>query len=108
MDWLWVVLLLVIVVGIGALAFWRPTLVTVFEFERGVRYRAGRFVGTVGPGQHWISGRTARITKVDVRPTTITVPGQELLTSDGIAVKVSLLATMEVTDPATAINRSQN
>jgi len=108
MDWLWVGLLVVIVAGITALAYWRPTLVTVFEFERGLRYRAGRFVGSIGPGQHWISGRTGRITKVDVRPTLITVPGQELITSDGIAIKVSLLATIEVTDPATAINKAQN
>ena len=108
MDWVWGVLVLAILAGIGAIVFWRPTLVTVYEFERGLRYQAGRFVGSLGPGQHWISGRTAKITKVDIRPTTITVPGQELLTSDGIAVKVSLLATMEVTDPATAINKSQN
>ena len=48
MDWLWVVLLLGLVAGLGALAFWRPTLITVFEFERGLHYRAGRFVGSVG------------------------------------------------------------
>lgn len=28
--------------------------VTVFEFERGLRYDRGRFTGVVEPGQYWL------------------------------------------------------
>ena len=107
-EWAWGLLVVVVVGGLAALAYFRPTQTTVVEFERGLRYRAGKFVAQIGPGRYWYSARSGRITKVDVRPTTLTIPGQELLTSDGIAVKVSLLATIEIADPTTAINKVQN
>jgi len=108
MDWLWLVLLLAVVGGLVALAYWSPSSMTIFEFERGLRYRNGRFAGVLGPGRYWFSKRTGRIAKLDVRPVILAVPGQELLTSDGIAVKVSLLATYEVADVALATNNVQN
>jgi len=108
MDWLWVVPLIAIVGGLVALGYWSPSQLTVFEFERGLRYRNGRFAEVLGPGRYWYSKRTGRITKVDVRPVILPIPGQELLTSDGIAVKVSVLANYEVADVALATNKVQN
>jgi len=100
--------ILVVLAGFAALAFWSPSRVTVYEFERGLRYRRGRFVATLPPGSHWVARRTGAITKVDIRPQIVTVPGQELLTADGIGVKVSLVSRMEVADPAKAVNSVQN
>jgi len=108
MDWLWVVPLIAIVGGLVALGYWSPSQLTVFEFERGLRYRNGRFAEVLAPGRYWYSKRTGRITKVDVRPVILPIPGQELLTSDGIAVKVSVLANYEVADVALATNKVQN
>ncbi len=65
-------------------------------------------MGTLPPGTHWVARRVGSITKVDVRPYVLTVPGQELLTSDGIGVKLSLVANVEVTDPAAAVNQVQS
>jgi regulator of protease activity HflC (stomatin/prohibitin superfamily) len=107
-EWAWAVLLVLVIAGLAAMAYFRPTQTTVYEFERGLRYRKGKFTGQVGPGRYWHSGRSGRITRIDVRPATLTLPGQELLTSDGITVKVSLLATIEINDPATAVNKVQN
>jgi len=103
-----VILVLAVVAAIAAASYWSPSRVTVYEFERGLRYRRGRFVGTLPPGTHWVARRVGSITKVDVRPYVLTVPGQELLTSDGIGVKLSLVANVEVTDPAAAVNQVQN
>jgi len=100
--------IVVAAVAVVALAYWSPGRVTVYEFERGLRYRNGRFVGTVQPGTHWIARRATSITRVDVRPYVLSVPGQELLTSDGIGIKVSLVAGVEVVDPAAAVNQVQN
>jgi len=108
MDWLWLVLVVAVVGGLVALAYWSPSQMTVFEYERGLRYRNGRLAGVLGPGRFWYSKRTGRITKIDVRPIILPIPGQELLTSDAIAVKVSLLATYEVADVALATNKAQN
>ncbi|HEY3194646.1 MAG TPA: slipin family protein [Candidatus Dormibacteraeota bacterium] len=100
--------ILALVIAAAALLYWSPRRVTVFEFERGLRYRRGRFIGTLQPGTHWVTRRGGTITKVDVRPYVLAIPGQELLTSDGIGVKVSLIAGVEVVDPAAAINQVQN
>ena len=78
------VISLLIVVAIAGLAFWRPASTTVFEFERGLRYRRGRFVGVLEPGVYWVTRRSGRISKVDVRANYLIVPGQELLSQDGV------------------------
>ena len=80
--------------------------VTVFEYERGLKYVKGRFRQVLPPGQYWVwlFGSTL-IRKVDIRPQYISVPGQELLTADGVGLKISLTAVYEINDPARAINQ---
>ena len=78
--------------------------VTVFEYERGLRYRNGRFAGVLGPGSYWFFPRFTRIARVDVRPTHIVVPGQEVITSDGVGLKITVAAKYAVTDPAKALH----
>lgn len=82
--------------------------VTVFEYERGLRYARGRFAGVLGPGAYWFRPAVTAIRTVDVRPTVVPIPGQEILTADGVAVKVSIAARYEVADPATAVNRVED
>lgn len=78
--------------------------VTVYEFERALRYDRGRYVRLLGPGQHWIYRRRSTLRTVDVRPSFISVPGQEVLTSDAVTLRISLAAEYELVDPALAIN----
>ncbi len=81
--------------------------VTVFEYERGLEYVKGRFRRVLPPGQYrvipFFGNRVIR--KVDVRSQYIAVPGQEILTADGIGLKVSLSVVYEVADPAVAVNQ---
>lgn len=83
-----------------------PIRITVFEYERGLKYVKGRFKQVVGPGQYWLwtFGSTI-IRKIDMRPQYLSVPGQAVLTSDGVGLKVSLTAVYQVSDPAMAINQ---
>jgi regulator of protease activity HflC (stomatin/prohibitin superfamily) len=78
--------------------------VTVFEYERGLRYRRGRFSGVLPPGAYWVWPRWTTIVRIDVRPVYIVVPGQEVVTADGIGLKVSVSAKYQVADPERAIN----
>jgi regulator of protease activity HflC (stomatin/prohibitin superfamily) len=78
--------------------------VTVYEFERGLLYDRGSFVRLLGPGQYWLLRTRSRIAKVDVRPRVVTVPGQEVITADGVSVRISLTTEYELGDPVTAIN----
>src|SRR5258708_22201837 len=99
---------LIVILVIVAIAWWRPATTTVFEFERGLRYRRGKFVKVLGPGAHWMSRRSGRISKGDVRAFYLVVPGQELLSLDGIAIKVSLAAHLQVLDPNLAVTTVQD
>ncbi|HVF04392.1 MAG TPA: slipin family protein [Frankiaceae bacterium] len=76
--------------------------VTVMEWERYVRYDAGRRTGVLGPGRHWV-GRRTRLVHVDTRPRTMTVPGQEVLTADGVGVRASVAVVTEVADAVTYV-----
>ena len=86
----------------------RLVRVTVYEFQRALRYRKGRFLSVLGPGQYWILEPKTTITLVDVRPNFVTLMGQELLTADGVPLKVSIAANYEMSDPQLAINGQAN
>jgi len=78
--------------------------VTVFEFERGLRYVKGRFQQVLEPGRYWLWTRSTVVQKVDVRPKFATVPGQDVLSADGVTIRVSLAATYKISDVVAAIN----
>jgi len=86
----------------------RFVCVTVYEFQRALRYRKGRFLSVLGPGQYWILEPETTITPVDVRPNFVTLMGQEVLTADGVPLKVSIAANYEMSDPQLAINGQAN
>ncbi|MBE9064322.1 slipin family protein [cf. Phormidesmis sp. LEGE 11477] len=81
--------------------------ITVFEYERGLEYIKGRFRRELPPGQYWVTPifGSRMIRKVDIRSQYVSVPGQEILTADGIGLKVSLNVVYEVISPEVAINQ---
>ena len=73
--------------------------VVVQEWERVLAYRDGRFEELLGPGRHRRRRMRRRVVRVQVRPRLLVVPAQEVLTSDGLSVKVSLSAVVRTVDP---------
>jgi regulator of protease activity HflC (stomatin/prohibitin superfamily) len=98
--------LVIVVVVLLVLAAITVRQVTVFEFERALLYRGGRFSGVVGPGSYWVMPRRTRIIKVDIRPRHIVVPGQEVITADGVGLKLTVSAKFAVEDAAKAVHSS--
>lgn len=82
--------------------------VTLFEYERGLKYARGRFDGVLSPGRYQFYRLTTVIRRIDIRPTLVPVNRQEVLSADDVAVKVSLAATFQTSDPAQAINGVSN
>jgi len=78
------------------------------EGYAGLLYRKGRHVKTLSPGRHVRWGRHYTITVHDVRKASMPVVGQEVLTADNVAVKLSLFVTYQVTDPARAAHETQS
>jgi regulator of protease activity HflC (stomatin/prohibitin superfamily) len=75
--------------------FW----ITVGAHERAVVYVDGQVAGVLEPGRHR-RRRRAQLSRVDLRERVRTMAPQELLTADGVSVKVTASLTWQVSDPA--------
>jgi regulator of protease activity HflC (stomatin/prohibitin superfamily) len=81
---------------------------TVFEYQRALLYRDGKFIKILEPGSYWLWKFNTSVTKVDIRPTFLTLPGQELVTVDNMSVKVSLSVNYRIVDPYAAIQMTDS
>lgn len=88
--------------------FLRIKRVIVYEYQKALRYKKGRYVGTLDAGQYWIASASTYVYPVDIRSEFITIQGQDVLTSDGVTVKISLAAEFQVVDPNLAVNKTAN
>jgi regulator of protease activity HflC (stomatin/prohibitin superfamily) len=83
--------------------------ITIFDYERGLLYEDGRFVRLLGAGKYrYWAWENILITPVSTRLMSEVVNGQEILTSDKIGVRVSLVAVYQIADPVVAINQVEN
>jgi regulator of protease activity HflC (stomatin/prohibitin superfamily) len=80
----------------------------VSEGYAGLLYHKGKFVRLLAPGRHVHWGRHFTIRWVDVRRASVLIPGQDVLTADNVGLKLSLLVSYQVTDPAQATHDTQN
>jgi regulator of protease activity HflC (stomatin/prohibitin superfamily) len=80
----------------------------VEEGHVGLLYRHGVFVRLINAGRHVLWGFGWSANMMDLRKTSVVMPGQEILTSDSVGLKLSLLLTYQVTDPPKAAHESQN
>jgi len=89
---------------------WRTQLasITIFEYERGLRFVRGHLRNELGPGLYRYLRAYTVIRKVDTRQVQLPVNGQEVLSKDGVAVKVSLSAGYRVTDARAATLNADN
>ncbi len=107
LESLWI-LVPVVIVFVIALRTLRIRQVIVYEYQKGLKYSKGRYAGTLDPGQYWIVSRFSSIVAVDVRPEFITIQGQDVLSADGVTLKVSLAGEFQVADPNVAVNKNAN
>lgn len=79
--------------------------IVIYEYERGLLYKDGQFDMLLKPGKYrfW-RWDNVRVTTISMRMMSEVVSGQEILTSDKIGVRVSLIAIYLVIDPVIAIN----
>ncbi len=84
------------------------TKTTIYEYQTGLKYVNGQYQGLLNAGSYWQNELTTKIETVDTRPLHQTIPSQEVLSQDGIAVKISLVATIKVVDPEVAVQQTQD
>lgn len=78
---------------------------TVEAYEKGLKFRNGRFVGILEPGRYRIRRWWAdeRIIKIDARLRTLVLQGQDMMTLDKVTLRLTVLAKMRVVDAAAAV-----
>jgi len=66
------------------------------EYENGVIFRLGRFVGIKRAGFRWLIPMVERMVVVDLRTVARDVPPQDVITRDNISVKVNAVVYFRV------------
>ena len=77
--------------------------VIVRQYERGVKFRLGRYVGTKAPGLALLIPIIDRIQKVDMREAVIDEPPQTAISKDNALVDVDFVVFMQVSDAEAAV-----
>jgi len=93
----------IIVLAIFVLIVLFASIRIVNEYERGVVFRLGRYVGVRGPGLILLIPFIERLVKVELRVVTMDVPQQECITMDTVTVKVDAVVYFRVMKPEWAI-----
>jgi len=92
-----IVLLVLVVVALSGLRIAQ-------EYQRGVVFRLGRFVGLRGPGLYWIVPLgIERAVSIDIRTRTVSAEQQETITRDSVTIKVNAVLWYRIVDAAKSV-----
>jgi regulator of protease activity HflC (stomatin/prohibitin superfamily) len=95
-----------IVGGSCALIALASGLRVIREYQRGVVLRLGRRGPLLDPGLRYILPLGIdRLTKVDLRSAPLQVPAHQVITHDGVPVRVSVAVHLQVLNPLLAVTR---
>jgi regulator of protease activity HflC (stomatin/prohibitin superfamily) len=87
--------------------------VLIKSTHRGLKYVDGRLSEVLEAGRYelprpssdWVRRPVVEVVLVDMRERELTIKGQEILTSDKVAVRVSILTQFRVVDPVAAVEK---
>jgi len=98
--------LLVVIGTCAALFVFGIRIIT--EYERGVIFRLGRFVGVKTAGFKWIIPGVDRMVKISLREIVMDVPSQEVITRDNVSIKVNAVLYFRVLHPEKSVIQVEN
>lgn len=93
----WTVFVVLVVI------FFLSGLRVVNQYQRAVKFRLGKYVGTLQPGLRLVIPILERISKVDIRVITTDIPAQEVITKDNVPMKVNGVVFFKVTHSDKAV-----
>lgn len=80
----------------------------VNQYERGVKFGLGKFIGIMDPGWRLVIPVFQSYQKIDMRIKAVDVPDQEAITKDNISVKVNAVIYYKVSHAEKAIIEVEN
>lgn len=75
----------------------------IFEYERAVVFRLGKFNRMLNPGLNIVIPIIESMRKVDIRIKTVDIPKQEVMTKDNVPVSVNAVIYYKVENPQAAV-----
>ncbi len=78
------------------------------QYERGVKFRLGKFVGLLQPGFNWIIPIIESVEKVDIRIVAMDIPSQEVMSQDNVPIKVNGVVFFRVINAGKSILEVEN
>ena len=75
----------------------------VSEYERGIKFRFGKFVKIMTPGWKIVLPIIESYKKVDIRTKAVDVPEQDAITKDNVSIRINAVIYYKVFDASKAI-----
>ncbi len=72
--------------------------IIIFENEKAILFRNGKLKKILSPGNYWINPTITKIQKYDFRPRFTSISGQEILSSNGVSIKITIAANYQILD----------
>ena len=92
-----IVIVALIVAFICYFTFTRKIIIE--EHERGLKFINGKYRATLMPGAHRFNPQVTRVRTIDMRERYGTIAGQEVLSADGVSLRVSMIVIYRIEDP---------
>ncbi|MGM5487680.1 MAG: slipin family protein [Nanobdellota archaeon] len=83
-------------------------LKVVNEYERGVKFTLGRYVGLMQPGLRFVFPIIQSWERIDIRTKVLDVPSQDAMTKDNVSVNINAVLYYSVTDSSKAVMEVRN
>lgn len=83
--------------------FFVTSIKIVPEYQRGVKFRLGKFHSIMNPGLNILIPIVDRCDLVDIRSNFIDVPSQEAITKDNVSIKINAVVYYKVFDAAKSV-----
>jgi regulator of protease activity HflC (stomatin/prohibitin superfamily) len=82
----------------------------VAQGQVGILRRAGRVDGLIEPGEHlfWNLEKNVSVQVVDLRPQSLQVSSQEMLTKDKVSLRLNLAVVWKIAEPLVVVERMQS
>ncbi len=101
----------------AGLTFWIVVVVIVLllgglrvikQYERGVVFRLGKYVGTRDAGLRFIFPLFESMTRVSLRTVTMDIPSQKIITKDNVSIDIAAVAYSQIVDPEKSVIAVEN
>jgi regulator of protease activity HflC (stomatin/prohibitin superfamily) len=93
---------------VGIIVFILMTVRVIYQYEKGIMFRLGKYVGDRDPGIVIVIPILEEMRKVDMRILTSDIPKQSVMTKDNVPVSVNGVLYFKVVRPEDAVIKVQN